>query len=320
MAYIVSVATSTAIFAIMALGLNVTWGFGGLLNLGFFMFVGVGAYVSAVITLPGAMPPYTSYILGLSMPFPVGALTAMLVAGLLALLIGSVALRLLRADYFAIVTLVVTAILAQVVNDQRTLFNGSIGLYGLPQPFADILNTDADTYSYFFLGMCMVILVAVFWFTRRLQWSPYGRALRAMREDDRAAMAFGRNAYVYKLKALVIGSAIGGLGGALAAHFVGVWTTESWTIGEALLIFACIFLGGTANNFGVVLGTIITAGLFQELTRFLPQIPGYPDAAAALRWVIIGFLLIIVLYVRPRGIIPERHDRDPAPLPAASTL
>jgi branched-chain amino acid transport system permease protein len=318
MAYIVSVATSTAIFAIMALGLNVTWGFAGLLNLGFFMFVGIGAYISAVITLPAAMPPYTSYILGLNMPFAVGALAGMVVAGLLALLIGSVALRRLRADYFAIVTLVVTAILAQIVNDQRPLFNGSIGLYGLPQPFAAVLNTDPDTYSYFFLGLCLVILAAVFWFTRRLQWSPYGRTLRAMREDDRAVMAFGRNAYAYKLKALIVGAVIGALGGALAAHFVGVWTTESWTVGEALLIFACIFLGGTANNFGVVLGTIITAGFFQELTRFLPQIPGYPDAAAALRWVIIGVLLITVLYVRPRGILPERHDRDPAALPAGT--
>lgn len=308
--FIVTILVAVVIQAILAIGLNIQWGLAGLLDLSYIAFAALGAYIFSVMTLGPPTPPLTEYVLGLNAPTLIGLAAAMVAAGLLALVIGAVALRNLRADYFAIVTLCTAAILMQFVSQYQALFNGVEGVFGVPQPFAEQLNLDPTTYTYVFLAMCVVVLIVVYLFAERLQHSPMGRLLRATRDDELAAEAFGRNVYAAKLKAFVIGAVIAGVGGALLAAFIGAFNTGGWSVSETLLIYATVFVGGTSNNKGVMLGTLIIIGLFNGGTQLIPSIPGQPYLIAATRFIITGVLIVVALRFRPKGLIPERLRRD----------
>lgn len=309
--YLLSIATQGVIFAIFALGLNVRWGWSGDLDIAYYAIVAIGAYVDAVITLPPAsVRPPDTYILGLQLPFVVGAIAAMIVAGVFSLLVGAIALRRLREDYFAIVTLATALILQSVIGQESWLFGGFNGVYGLSEPFNDLLNLSPDAYPFFYFGFCLAILITVYLILERLYRSPFGRALRTVREDETAASGFGRNVFVLKLKAYVIGGVIAGLGGVLFIHFLSAWNTSAWQPFETIFLYAAIFVGGTANNRGVILGVFLVAIVINEVTRFLPVIPGHPDIGPALREVMIGILILVVLRWRPQGFLPEPRARD----------
>lgn len=310
--YFVVVLTLVAIYAIMSLSLNIQWGLAGLVNLSSITFVGLGASVSAVFTLPTSPDPGDTYILGLQMPFLVAVGAAMLSAAVLSLVIGAIALSRVRAHYFAIVTFCVAEILHQIVGATKWLFNGFYGLYGIPQPFVNLVPGGAANYGYFYLGLCFLALTLAFLFTERLRRSPFGLALRAVRDDEDAAQAFGRNVFMLRLKAFVLGSVLAALAGALLAHYIGAFNTDGWTASETLLIFACVFLGGSGNNWGVVFGTFLVLGLFVELIRLTPTVIMTNAQQGALQSVLIGLALILVLRWRPAGIFAERLNRDKA--------
>jgi len=311
--YGVSVLTSVAIFGILAIGLNVQWGWAGMLNLTYITFMAVGAYVSAGFTLgPPLYAHQQRYILSLHMPFVVGAAAGTIAAGLLGLVIGGIALRRLRSDYFAIVTLSLGLVVYQIVAQNRGLFGGQVGLFGIPEPGADILPLTPEQYTFFYLGLCLVSLAGVYLLARHLYRSPFGRTLRAIREDELAAKAFARDVFWFKLRAFVLGSMIAGFGGALLAAFVGAFNPAGWTPGETFVLYTAIFLGGTGNNLGVILGVLIFTGAISEATRFIPPIPGNPDANQALRGVIAGLIIILILRFRPQGLLPEPRDHDAA--------
>jgi branched-chain amino acid transport system permease protein len=312
--YAASVLTLGAIFCILALALNVRYGWMGELDISLFAFVAIGAYVSGVTTLPpSALPPPDHYILGLQMPFLAGVAFAMLVCGVLSLLVGAVALRSLRGDYFAITTVATTLIIYAVISQSTYVFNGFAGLYGLPQPFNGTLGLGPNEYALFYLGLCLLALVLVYLFLERLYGSPFGRALRSAREDEAAAAAFGRNVYLLKLKGYVIGGVVAGMGGAFLAHFLSAFNPYAWDTAEVFLLYAALFVGGVGNQRGVLLGTAFVAVLIQEATRYLPTIPGHSDAQSALRFILIGLLIIGVLRFRPQGLLPEPRARDVEP-------
>lgn len=312
--YFISDTTTVVIFAILALSVNMQWGWTGMLNLTQISFVAIGAYMSGVVTLHHPQYASESYVLGLGLPFPIAVLVGMASAALLALLIGAVALRRLRPDFFAIFTLSVGLMLFQTISQETSLFDGQIGLLGLPQPFVGTLSSlTPRQYTIFYLGLCVVVLIAVYLLAERLYHSPFGRTLRSIREDETATSAFGRNIFTMKLKSFVLGAAIAGLGGALLAHFLGAFNPGAWSPGETFLLYVCVFVGGTANNKGVILGTFLVVGVLQEVTRFLPEIPGHPGGVSALRQVAIGLLIILILRFRPEGILREPVDRDPGP-------
>jgi ABC-type branched-subunit amino acid transport system permease subunit len=143
--------------------------------------------------------------------------------------------------------------------------------------------------------------------------SPFGRALRSIREDEVAAAAFGRDVFKLKLKAYVIGGVIAGLAGSLLVNFLTAWSPAAWTPIETFLLYAAIFVGGTANNRGVVVGAFFIFVFIQEVTRFIPVVHIGETALAAARDISIGLLIIAVLWFRPQGILPEprARDRDP---------
>lgn len=325
--YIVSTLSLGIIWCIFTFALNVTWGWTGQLNLAPFLFIAVGAYVYGVIVGPPPNGgPTVTWILGLRAPFIVGLVAAMLVSGVCGAIVGGVALRRLRDDYFAITTVVTTLTVYAFIAQFVPLFDGYTGVYGIQRPLQSTLNLTGTAYDAFFLVICAAACLLVYLFMEAIFRSPYGRLLRAVREDEVAASAFGRDIYRVKLKAYVISSVIFGLGGALLAAFLEAFNPYAWSVGETFLIYAAIFVGGSGNNRGVLLGSFFIAVVVQEVTRLFVVVPGHPDAAAAIRYMVVGLLIIAVLWLRPEGLLPEPRDRDegapsspgpaPAPIPA----
>jgi branched-chain amino acid transport system permease protein len=307
--YLIGLASTGVIFSIIALALNVRWGWAGEFDIALFAFVAIGAYVYSVITLPpSTLPPPGGYILGLRWPFLLGVVGAVVVAGLLSAIAGAVALRKLRDDYFGITTLAITLILALVIGTYTPLFDGYEGLYGMPQPLSSVGAFGPDGGNY--LIICIVALALTYLVLERLGKSPFGRTVKSVREDDTASAAFGRNVYLVKLKAYILGGCVAGLGGALLAAYITAFNPYGWTPTETFLIYAAIFIGGTGNSLGVIIGAFFVEVGVQEVTRYIPQIGNNASSGDALRLVVIGLLIVAILWFRPQGILPERRARD----------
>jgi branched-chain amino acid transport system permease protein len=307
--YLIGLATTGVIFSVIALALNVRWGWAGEFDIALFAFVAIGAYVYSVTTLPpSTLPPPGGYILGLHWPFLLGVVAAVVVAGLLSAIAGAVALRKLRDDYFGITTLAITLILALVIGTYTPLFDGYEGLYGMPQPLSSVGAFGPDGGNY--LIICVVALVLTYLVLERLGKSPFGRTVKSVREDDTASAAFGRNVYLVKLKAYILGGCVAGLGGALLAAYITAFNPYGWTPTETFLIYAAIFIGGTGNSLGVIIGAFFVEVGVQEVTRYIPQIGHNASSGDAIRLVVIGLLIVAILWFRPQGILPERRARD----------
>jgi branched-chain amino acid transport system permease protein len=307
--YLVTVLTEGAIFGIMALGLNVIWGWSGDFDLAYYGYVALGAYMTLVLTI-GRHPAPERYILGLQLPYLVAVVLAVASAMVLAFVIGLIALRHLRGIYFSIVTLGAVYVLYAMAGQFVPLFNGYQGLSGLINPMADALGIDFNSYQYIFLGFAIAVFLLVYFFLSRVSSSRFGLALRTLREDERAAAAFGRDIYRLKLKAYLLGAGIGGLAGALFAAYLSAFNTSAWAPLETIVLYAAILVGGRGNIRGVVLGVLIVIVLIEESTRFLPEIPGHPNIVLALRPIVIGLALILFLRYRPQGLLPERRYVD----------
>jgi ABC-type branched-subunit amino acid transport system permease subunit len=166
-----------------------------------------------------------------------------------------------------------------------------------------------------------VYSVIAFVFIRRLTASPLGRQLRAVRDHEQAAEALGLNAFRLRLLVVVIGGALAAVSGAALVEFIGSWGVGSWLYPETFVYLAAVIIGGSGNDFGVALGALVVPVAFNELPRFLPEF-GRPGLVDAMRWVVIGLAILVFIYFRPQGILPERPrrfrlgagvDRSPAP-------
>jgi branched-chain amino acid transport system permease protein len=310
--YLVSILTEGAIFGIMALGLNVIWGWSGDFDLAYYGYVALGAYMTLILTIGQPTPP-AQYILGLQLPYLIALLGAVVSSALMGLVVGLIALRHLRGIYFSIVTLGAVYVLYVMAGQYVPLFDGYNGLSGLFDPMGDALGLDYQSYQFFFLGFCAFIFILVFIFMARVSGSRFGLALRTLREDERAAAAFGRDIYQLKLKAYVLGAAFGGLAGGLFATYLSAFNPSAWSPIEAIILYSAILVGGKGNIRGVVLGVVVMIVLIQESTRFLPDVPGYPNIVPALREIVIGGVLVLFLRFRPQGLLPERRYIDRLP-------
>jgi branched-chain amino acid transport system permease protein len=312
--YWVSVVTEAGIFAILALGLDVIWGWGGDFDLAFYGYLALGSYMTMVLTIGKPTPP-VEYIIGWRLPYPLAVLLAMVVVVALAAVIGAIALRNLREIYFAVTTLSAVSALYLWVENYTPLFDGYNGVYGLINPGQTALNLTYNGYRIVFLGVVLVLLALVFFLVQRLSGSPFGRMLRSVREDERAAAAYGRGVFFAKYRAYLFGAALAGLAGGLFAVFISAFNPSAWTPQELLVIYAAILVGGRGNPFGVVAGVFAVYIGFIELTRFLPAPASRPEFGPALRQVLIGLLIILVLKFRPEGLFRERLSRDRSPQP-----
>jgi branched-chain amino acid transport system permease protein len=293
-----------------AWGLNLQFGTAGLLSFAFIVFQAVGAYTAGVLALgpPTDNGGFQHYIGGYAWPFPLPILAATAAGAVLAVPIGLVALRRLRSDYQAVALLVVSIIATSVATNETRLFNGAAGIALVPHPLAVQLGGDPLTYQWFYVGFTAAVCLLVYFVVHRVTHSPLGRAMRAMRDNEYAAAALAKNVTGLRLLGFAIGGAIGATSGALLVLFIGTWAPSAWLYPETFVLLSAIIIGGTNNSLGIVVGVLLVPIGFAESTRFLPAI-GHPGLIDALQWIAIGLLILIFLWFRPQGILPERKHR-----------
>jgi branched-chain amino acid transport system permease protein len=282
------------IFAVMALGLNLQWGFTGLFNVGVAGFVAIGAYASALLTTSGGLP------------VAVGWLGAMVAAGIAAFIVGLAALR-LREDYLAITTFGIAVVIQLVALNAQWLTGGPFGIQSIPRPFFAALGSGL-AWNLAYLALVLAVLGLSWWALERLVASPWGRVLRAIREDEVAAASLGKRAMAFRLQSFVLGCMLMGLGGALYAHFVGYIAPEDFLPVLTFQIWAMLIVGGSGRNLGAVAGAVLVWGIWTVsgglLRDLLPQ--AEQARGAALQVVLIGVLIAAILVARPRGLFGER--------------
>jgi len=289
--YLVAMGVTAGIYALMALGVNLTWGMAGMVNLGLAGFFAVGGYATALLTKAG-----------FAIPFGVaaGALVAALAGAGVALITAR-----LRADYLAIVTLGFSESVRIVASNELWLTNGSDGIAGIAGPWRGALSPSG--FNLLFLAIVLGVLGATVLLMQRLAAAPFGRVLRALRDDEDVAAVAGKPVLVFKLKAFAIGAGVLGLAGALYAHYTSYIAPDRFAPLLTINIVLALVVGGVGNNTGAVVGAVILVVLL-EGTRFAAPLLPFLSAAqiAAMRELLISGLLLVILRVLPGGIIPER--------------
>ena len=297
---------------IACLALNLQFGVSGIVNFSFIIFQAAGAYAAAILSMPPDTAPdysFQIYFGGFQLPFPMPWIGGAVAGGLLALPIGLLVLRRLRADYQAIALLVTSIIANTVINNARPWLNGAAGLALVPQPLQGQVDTNTDTYQYLYIGLTAICVAIVWFLAARIVNSPYGRSLRAMRDNELAAAALGKNPTALKMTIFIVGGAIAGLSGAILVGFLQVWAPSTWLYPETIILFAAVIVGGRGNNVGAILGALLVPVGFEEVTRLLGRLNfGPPNLIPAVEWVCIGLLILGFLWFRPKGVLPEpRH-------------
>ena len=308
--YAVGFVVMAGIYSVMALGLNVQWGFTGLFNIGIAGFFALGAYTAALLTGPTPQGQYEDFIfggnwaqvaglgLGIDLWFFFGIAAAMIVCAVVALVIGYVTLR-LNDDYLAIATLGIAEGVRLFFLNEKWAANGSRGLYNIPKFLEDWISP--DNYDYLYVVVVLGVLAVLFFAMQQAVRSPWGRVLRAIREDELATEASGKNVSKFKLQAFILGAVIMGIGGALYAHNIRFLSPQTFDpLLATFIIWAMLMVGGSGNNMGAVLGAFIVWGIWTG-TQFMPGFFSDPN----FRFLMIGVLIIAVMLLRPSGIFGE---------------
>jgi len=309
----ISVGVLAGIYAIVALGLQVNTGFTGIVNFGAAGFMAIGAYSMAILVVE------TGFSFWLSLPL------AMLITMLFGVLVGLPSLR-LRADYFAIATIAMAEMVRLFAQNARGLTGGNQGLFCshddpsncYANDWRDVSDSINDFVSNFWSDPAALFpLLIVVWVTVGiatvgliyLQRSPWGRVLRAIREDEDAARALGKNTLLFKLQSLAISALLGAVGGFFLALNLGTLHPIEFEPLVTFFAFSVLVLGGLANYKGVAFGAVLFWFVI-EGTRFidLPDPPFTETRIAALRLAITGLLLIGLMAYRPQGLFGNRQE------------
>ncbi len=291
--YLLFIATLTAIYSILSLGLVVSWGQAGMVNLGLVGFFGLGAYTSALLTGTGVP---------IGLAWAVGAIvTAAIGVGFCVLT------RTLRGDYLAIVTLGFGEGLRLVELNERWLTGGSDGISGIRAPLKQSLG---DLFPWFYMGLAWLIVIVAMVLLARLLTSPFGRALRAVRDDEKVAAVAGKSVLRLKCQAFGLGAALFGLAGALYAHFTSYVSPDNFVLQLTIYIFLAVTAGGYSRLIGAVFGSIVVMTIL-ESSRFAAELlPGLSAVQiASLREFAIAVALIVIMQVRPQGAFGLKNER-----------
>jgi branched-chain amino acid transport system permease protein len=289
------------IYGLLALGLQLNVGYTGILNFGQAGFMAIGAYAMGILVVNH----HWSFWLAL----PVATLAAMLSG----LLIGIPSLR-LRSDYFAIATIAFAEIVRYTAQNAE-FTGGNQGILGYDQSWRNFSDWGLRQLDRIGLGdQIQLPLLIVVWvvfallilFISRLQRTPWGRVLRAIREDEDAARALGKNVFAYKLQSLMVAAAMGSIAGYFLALNVTIIYPNEFEPTFTFFGYAILVLGGFGSYFGVVVGALLLWTIL-EGTRLI-QLPVSADQVAAIRFMIVGFILVVIMALRPQGIFGKREE------------
>jgi branched-chain amino acid transport system permease protein len=290
--YLVAMAVFAGLYGLMALGLNVIWGLAGMVNLGLVGFFAIGAYTSALLTVRHGWP-----IIG-------GCLAAIMLSALAGLVVAVITAR-LKGDYLAIVTLGFAEVIRLIAANQVSFTGGTSGISNIPAPGRGVLTS--LQFNLVFAAIVWATIAVVALLLGRLSTSPFGRVLRAIREDEMIAAVAGKRVLAFKVQAFAIGAGVLGLAGALYAHYNAYIAPDAFQPLITIYIVLALTAGGTGTMRGAILGSILVVAL-TEGTRFLGAYTPWlsPVQIASVREAVIGLALIFALTFRPQGLLPER--------------
>ena len=295
--YLIFICISAGIYALLALGLNIQWGLTGLFNVGIAGFFAIGAYSMAIAT----SNPESYHIGGFDLPVVVGFIVAIVICTVLAWLIGKACLR-LRSDYLAITTIGLAEVIRLILKSEDWLSGGPRGITGVARPFAELSYSLSQIA---FLGMVIAFVIVAYLLLQKQLNSPWGRTMRAIRDNEISARAMGKDVDSKRLHAFILGCCFMAIGGALFAMFNRSITPEAIDpIHATFLIWVMLILGGSGNNLGAILGAFIITFLwsFSEIiTDLLPT--ELAIQAKYIRAFVVGLLLQLILRYRPEGIL-----------------
>ena len=302
--YGISLLTFGGIYAILALGLNIQWGFTGLFNAGVAGFFAVGAYTTAIFSTPTS----DLHLGGYDMPVGVGMVAGMVIVSVIAWAVGKVCLR-LKSDYLAIATLGVAMIFQLILKNEVDLTNGTRGILKIARPFVDF----PDPWDkILFLALTLACLYAVYLLAQRAHASPWGRTMTALRDNEDAALAAGKNVESLRMQGFVIGAVIMALAGGLMAHYLR-FTEPTMTdpVHYTFLVWVMLIMGGSGNNKGAIIGAFVMWAVWSTSELFTSMLPiEWSTRGAYIRVFLIGLILQIILQRFPKGILPEQRPKS----------
>ncbi len=300
--YLVFFICVVLVLCILTMGLNLQWGFTGLFNAGVAGFYAIGAYTHAILTAA----PNAQLMGNFGLPWLVGIIAAMLVTALAAALIGLITIR-LRGDYLAIATFGIGIMIQLVSLNLESWTGGSQGITRIPKPLGAWFDAPLS-YNLFYLVFMVAVVALVYWALERILSSPWGRVLRAIREDEVAASSLGKSPLSYRLQSFVLGSTLMGLAGALYVTFIGFVSPFDFLPILTFQIWAMLIVGGSGNNRGAMLGALVVWGIWAAsgvaVSKWVP--PSHAAQGAAIQVILIGLTLVLMLLYKPRGLIGER--------------
>lgn len=285
MEYFIHIGIIFTIYGILALSLNLVVGYTGLLSLAHAALYGIGAYTVAILATSFGISFFPAVLIGM-----VGAAITSLIIGL--------AVSRFRDDFYVLATLGMTVIVGNLFLNLQSVTRGPLGIPGIPRPnigsfiFSENIN---------FFALSLLSLVLVYFIVRLITRSPFGRVLKAIREDENALQVFGYKTHYFKLIVFMIAGSLAALAGGLYASYITYIDPYTFSIAESILMISIIILGGLANNKGAILGAFVIV-ILPEVLRFV----GFPsDIAAQMRQVIYGLILVLLMIYRPQGMIGE---------------
>lgn len=285
MEYILHILILICIYSILTLSLNLLVGYTGILSIAHAAFYGTGAYVAALMALR------------FNSPFLINLLLAIIASAILGAIVGIPSLR-IKDDYFVIATFAFQIITFSILNNLVGFTGGPLGLPGIPQPviFGYTISTHIE-----FLILTFLFALFTYFVCSKISKSPFGRVLKAIREDEVFVMAAGKNVASFKIRVFMVGASLASFAGVIYATYITYIDPTSFTITESIFIISIVIIGGAGSLKGSVIGSIVLVSL-PEILRFI----GLPNAIAAnIRQILYGVLLVIFMLWRPQGFIGE---------------
>ena len=285
MEYVTHLAILVAIYGILALSFNLVFGYAGLMSLAHAAFFGIGAYTTAILS--------TRYDINFIFTLPIAIILAMLASALIGLVLSK-----FRGDYYTLGSLGFNFIIYAAMLNLQNLTNGPLGISGIPRPVLFGINF-SDNFN--FLILTAIFLLLVYITCDFIANSSFGRALKAIREDEQVISVFGYNTHHFKLTIFIVGAGLAAIGGSFFSDYITYIDPSTFTSSESVFLWSIIILGGLANLRGSLLGALFLI-LLPELLRFV----GFPnEIAAQMRFAIYGLLLVLLMLFRPQGLMGE---------------